>query len=342
MRATSCSIRKTASRSAHRLPRRRRPRCHSAISCLSNATDFRLLTGADWLSHPRDHDYDVVILPGSKHTRSDLRWMRAQGLDEWVRRQHARGATIIGICGGYQMLGRAIHDPHGVRIGGGNKRGTRAARERNDARSGQGHENRPRDHRRRRIVPAYEIHSASHQRTPRCRIRAWMMGRSMACVWIGWSGHTCTERSRTPRSAPRHRNIGGCGAEERTVRTIGRMVRPSCTTRGGLVDFTADLARPRAARIGHEHPDRPVLPRGEEQLPVAAAADVQVGARDRGAHRPLDELRNVTYVRRAVCAARIELNLLSPGATICGIPSSAFFIAAMSDANNGPVRCRQR
>jgi adenosylcobyric acid synthase len=82
--------------------------------CLSNATDFRLLTGADWLTNPGGHDYDVVILPGSKHTRSDLQWMRAHGLDEWVRRQHAQGATIVGICGGYQMLGRAIHDPHGV------------------------------------------------------------------------------------------------------------------------------------------------------------------------------------------------------------------------------------
>ena len=91
--------------------------------CLSNATDFRLLTGADWLSNPCDHDYDVVILPGSKHTRSDLQWMRARGLDEWVRRQHARGATIVGICGGYQMLGRAIHDPHGVESDAGSSEG---------------------------------------------------------------------------------------------------------------------------------------------------------------------------------------------------------------------------
>ena len=49
--------------------------------------------------------------------------MRAQGFDEWVRRQHARGATIIGICGGYQMLGRAIHDPHGVESEAGTSEG---------------------------------------------------------------------------------------------------------------------------------------------------------------------------------------------------------------------------
>jgi adenosylcobyric acid synthase len=91
--------------------------------CLSNATDFRLLTGADWVTNPRDHDYAFVILPGSKHTRADLNWMRVQGLDQWVRRQHARGATIVGICGGYQMLGRAIHDPHGVESEAGTSEG---------------------------------------------------------------------------------------------------------------------------------------------------------------------------------------------------------------------------
>jgi adenosylcobyric acid synthase len=49
--------------------------------------------------------------------------MRTRGLDEWVRRQHTRGATIVGICGGYQMLGRAIHDPHGVESEAGSSEG---------------------------------------------------------------------------------------------------------------------------------------------------------------------------------------------------------------------------
>jgi adenosylcobyric acid synthase len=40
--------------------------------------------------------------------------MRQRGLDAWVIGQHRRGATVIGICGGYQMLGRAIHDPHAM------------------------------------------------------------------------------------------------------------------------------------------------------------------------------------------------------------------------------------
>ena len=91
--------------------------------CLSNATDFRLLTWANWLTTAADEDYDFVILPGSKHTRSDLGWMRQRELDAWVLRQHERGATLIGICGGYQMLGTAIHDPDGVESAAGSTAG---------------------------------------------------------------------------------------------------------------------------------------------------------------------------------------------------------------------------
>jgi adenosylcobyric acid synthase len=78
---------------------------------LSNFTDFRLITWADWVDALPVADYDFIILPGSKNTIADLEWMRERGLDEWVIAQHRRGATVIGICGGYQMLGRAIQDP---------------------------------------------------------------------------------------------------------------------------------------------------------------------------------------------------------------------------------------
>jgi adenosylcobyric acid synthase len=82
---------------------------------LSNGTDFRLITWADWISAaPARGQYDFVILPGRKNTIADLRWMRQRGLDDWVIGQHRSGATVIGICGGYQMLGRAIHDPDGM------------------------------------------------------------------------------------------------------------------------------------------------------------------------------------------------------------------------------------
>jgi len=84
------------------------------LPCLSNSTDFRLLTWADWLDEVPRGDYDFVILPGSKNTIGDLDWMRARGLDRWVIDQHGRGATVLGICAGYQMLGRVIHDPDGL------------------------------------------------------------------------------------------------------------------------------------------------------------------------------------------------------------------------------------
>jgi adenosylcobyric acid synthase len=86
---------------------------------LSNGTDFRLLTWADWVASPVDRAYDFVILPGSKDTLSDLAWLRERGLDAWVRAQHQRGATVLGICGGFQMLGETITDPYGVESGGG-------------------------------------------------------------------------------------------------------------------------------------------------------------------------------------------------------------------------------
>ena len=75
---------------------------------LSNATDFRLLSWADWITSPPSGHYDAVILPGTKNTIADLLWLHGVGLADWVMAQHRRGATVVGICGGYQMLGRII------------------------------------------------------------------------------------------------------------------------------------------------------------------------------------------------------------------------------------------
>ncbi|MFA6109334.1 MAG: cobyric acid synthase [Candidatus Latescibacterota bacterium] len=90
-----------------------------AFPCISNLTDFRLLTGAAWIRFPVDRQFEAVILPGTKHTLADLAWLRRQGLDRWLERQHAGGARLLGICGGYQMLGQRITDPLGVEGGGG-------------------------------------------------------------------------------------------------------------------------------------------------------------------------------------------------------------------------------
>jgi adenosylcobyric acid synthase len=81
---------------------------------LSNATDFRLLDWADWLASPPPDRYDFIVLPGTKNTIDDLQWLRRVGLAEWIKTQHRAGARIVGICGGFQMLGRRISDPTGV------------------------------------------------------------------------------------------------------------------------------------------------------------------------------------------------------------------------------------
>jgi adenosylcobyric acid synthase len=56
----------------------------------------------------------VIVLPGSKNTLADLAWLRETGLAEHILRAHARGALVLGICGGYQMLGQRLVDEHGV------------------------------------------------------------------------------------------------------------------------------------------------------------------------------------------------------------------------------------
>lgn len=67
------------------------------------ARDLRDLVGADW-----------IILPGSKATSADLRWLRAQGLDQAVCDHANAGKPVLGICGGLQMLGESLIDPEDV------------------------------------------------------------------------------------------------------------------------------------------------------------------------------------------------------------------------------------
>jgi adenosylcobyric acid synthase len=63
---------------------------------------------------PLPGDADLVILPGSKATRADLRFLRAQGWDVDLAAHRRRGGRILGICGGFQMLGREVADPDGI------------------------------------------------------------------------------------------------------------------------------------------------------------------------------------------------------------------------------------
>ena len=86
---------------------------------ISNFTDFnvferlegvsvRYVSSVQELGQP-----DMIFLPGSKNTVGDLRWMRQNGLEAAVKKLAAH-IPVWGICGGYQMLGRTISDPHGV------------------------------------------------------------------------------------------------------------------------------------------------------------------------------------------------------------------------------------
>ena len=61
---------------------------------------------------------DMIIIPGTKSTRSDLKWMRQTGLEAEILKQASRGTPVFGICGGLQMLGRTISDPYGTEGGG--------------------------------------------------------------------------------------------------------------------------------------------------------------------------------------------------------------------------------
>ncbi|GGA33110.1 cobyric acid synthase [Dyella nitratireducens] len=91
-----------------------------ALPRISNHTDFDALR-----AHP---DVDLhfvgpgeaipacglIILPGSKSTRADLAWLRAQAWDVAIARHLRYGGKVLGICGGLQMLGHAVHDPQGI------------------------------------------------------------------------------------------------------------------------------------------------------------------------------------------------------------------------------------
>ena len=63
---------------------------------------------------PLPLDADVVVLPGTKSTLGDLAFMRAQGWDHDVIAHARAGGRVLGLCGGYQMLGRRVRDPEGV------------------------------------------------------------------------------------------------------------------------------------------------------------------------------------------------------------------------------------
>ena len=64
------------------------------------------------------HDPDMIMLPGTKSTIADLKWLRESGLETAILKAASAGTPIFGICGGYQMLGRSVSDPEQVEAAG--------------------------------------------------------------------------------------------------------------------------------------------------------------------------------------------------------------------------------
>ncbi|BCJ34416.1 hypothetical protein Athai_19190 [Actinocatenispora thailandica] len=84
---------------------------------ISNATDLEALAAEPGVSVRLTAttgelaDADLIVLPGSKATVADLEWLRERGLDAPIRAHAAAGRPVLGLCGGYQMLGALIDDP---------------------------------------------------------------------------------------------------------------------------------------------------------------------------------------------------------------------------------------
>lgn len=95
---------------------------------LSNFTDFSALSrvpgvGVRYADRPAQLEgADLIILPGTKSTIADLRWLRESGMEAALLKAHAAGTPVFGICGGYQMMGRTVSDPENTE-GGGSLRG---------------------------------------------------------------------------------------------------------------------------------------------------------------------------------------------------------------------------
>ncbi len=95
---------------------------------ISNFTDFNVFSMNDsvslrYVSSTRElGNPDMIIIPGTKNTIDDLKWLRQSGLEARIIRFASEGNPVFGVCGGYQMLGETINDPDNVE-GGGSIRG---------------------------------------------------------------------------------------------------------------------------------------------------------------------------------------------------------------------------
>ena len=163
---------------------------------VSNATDVDALAAEPGVDVRVTADPDVVaradlvVLPGTRATISDLEWMRSRGLDEAVVSRAAAGRPVLGICGGYQMLAETIDDSDGVesssaqRVAGLGLLPTRVRFE------VEKHLGRPKGQWRGNAVTAYEIHHGATSRTldsPQVEpfLDGWQSGPVWGTTWHG-------------------------------------------------------------------------------------------------------------------------------------------------------------
>ena len=87
---------------------------------ISNYTDFLTFETLDnvevsYVENPKDlGNPDIIFIPGTKNTCSDMQFLRDSGFEKKIKEAFESGTPVFGICGGYQMLGKKISDPHGV------------------------------------------------------------------------------------------------------------------------------------------------------------------------------------------------------------------------------------
>ncbi len=86
-------------------------RLHPQVD-LQFVKDIKLFKGAD-----------LIVLPGSKNVRGDLQWLKDEGWDKAILRHLRLGGKVLGVCGGYQMLGQWIHDPEAIESQAGSSAG---------------------------------------------------------------------------------------------------------------------------------------------------------------------------------------------------------------------------
>ena len=230
-----------ALRTDARVPRAaRRTNCRSsAFRCISNATDFSLLTWAEWITAPSTRAYDFIILPGQQehHRRSCVASRdRPRRLDR--RAAIARGATVIGVCGGYQMLGRTIADPGGVESSAGRADGLGLIPADHGARWRENDTRGPRDDDRGRCVRGLRDSSRCHHGRSGCWSRAV---RAAAGRYAGRHPRRTSVRHLSARCARRRERLRRGVRRRDTLRrlegepvsTDGGLVRASCQTCGG-------------------------------------------------------------------------------------------------------------